>query len=151
MRFAPIGHRSSFNQAPSLGYASYPQGQLNTLLNKETLLIVMLETPEAIENVDAIAAIEGIDMVHIGSTDLSTEMGIPGEYRHERMREAYETTARAARTHGKAMGVGGVRNDLEFTTWLFKLGVRYFSGASDVGYVLSGGKADVTTLRGIAL
>jgi len=64
----------------------------------------MLETPEAIENADAIAAIDGIDIIHIGSSDLSTEMGIPGQYKHLRMREAYEATAKAARAHGKWMG-----------------------------------------------
>jgi hypothetical protein len=41
-------------------------------------------------------------------------MGIPGDYKHERMREAYETIARAAKAHGKSMGVGGVRQDVEF-------------------------------------
>jgi 2-keto-3-deoxy-L-rhamnonate aldolase RhmA len=151
VRFAPIGHRSSFNQAPSLGYGSYPQGQLNKLLNDETLLIVMLETPEAVENVDAIAAIKGIDMVHIGSTDLSTEMGIPGEYRHDRMRAAYEKVAAAAKAHGKSMGVGGVRNDMEYLTWLVSIGVRYLSGASDLGFILQGGKADVEVMRKIKL
>jgi 2-keto-3-deoxy-L-rhamnonate aldolase RhmA len=77
-----------------------------------------LETPEAIENAEAIAAVDGIDVVHIGSTDLSTEMGIPGQYRHVRMREAYETTGKAAKSHEKSFAVGGVRDDLEFQTWL---------------------------------
>jgi 2-keto-3-deoxy-L-rhamnonate aldolase RhmA len=101
------------------------------------LLIAMLETPEAIENADAIATVEGIDMLHIGSSDLSTEMGIPGQYKHARMRQAYEATARAARSHGKSMGVGGVREDFEFQTWLIQLGMRYLTGGSDVGYILS--------------
>ncbi|QJP17360.1 aldolase [Starkeya sp. ORNL1] len=151
VRFSPIGHRSAFSQAPSLGYASYPQGQINTVLNAETLLIVMLETPEAIENADAIAAIEGIDMVHIGSTDLSTELGVPGDYRHERMRAAYEEVAAAAKAHGKWMGVGGVRNDMEYLTWLVSIGVQYLSGASDLGFILQGGKADVAAMRKIPL
>jgi 2-keto-3-deoxy-L-rhamnonate aldolase RhmA len=149
-RFPPIGHRSAFGTGPSLGYVTRPQAETNALLNDQTLLLVMLETPEAIANADAIAAVEGVDAVHIGSTDLSTEMGIAGDYKHPRMREAYEITARAARTHGKAMGVGGVRNDREFQSWLLGLGVRYLSGASDVGYVLSAGKADVAMMRGLS-
>jgi 2-keto-3-deoxy-L-rhamnonate aldolase RhmA len=52
----------------------------------------MLETAEAIENADAIAAVDGIDIIHIGSSDLRTEMGIPGQYKHARVREAYEMT-----------------------------------------------------------
>jgi len=120
-------------------------------LNEQTLLIAMLETPEAIANADAIAAVEGIDIIHIGSTDLSTEMGIPGQYKHVRMREAYEATAKAARAHGKWMGVGGVREDLEFQTWLLQLGVRYLTGGSDVGYILSAGRADVKRIREVRL
>lgn len=150
-RFPPIGHRSSYGTGPALGYAQRPQGEANATLNEQTLLIVMLETPEAIINVDAIAAVDGIDMVHIGSTDLSTEMGIPGQYTHDRMREAYMATARAARANGKSMGVGGVRDDVPFLTWLVGLGVRYLSGASDVGLVTSGGRKDVQTMRKIAL
>ena len=144
-RFAPIGHRSAAGTVPALGYAPLK------LLNEHTLLIAMLETPEAIENVDAIAAVDGIDVVHIGSTDLSTEMGIPGDYQHPRMRAAFEATAAAAKHHGKAMGVGGVREDLAFQTWLVQLGVRYLTSGSDVGYILSAGRADVRQQRAIPL
>jgi 2-keto-3-deoxy-L-rhamnonate aldolase RhmA len=93
----------------------------------------------------------GIDVLHIGASDLSTEMGIPGQYTHERMRAAFESVARAAKGHGKAMGVGGVRQDFEFQSWLLRLGVRYLTGGSDVGYILSAGRADVKQLRELKL
>src|SRR4029077_16977912 len=140
-RYPPHGHRSASGSGPALGYAARSQGEINSYLNEQTLLIAMLETPEAIENADAIAAVEGIDMLHIGSSDLSIEMGIPGQYTHARMRAAYETTARAARAHVKSMGVGGVREDFEFQSWLIQLGMRYLTGGSDVGYILSAGCA----------
>jgi 2-keto-3-deoxy-L-rhamnonate aldolase RhmA len=104
-----------------------------------------------VQNADAIAAVEGIDVLHIGATDLSTEMGIPGQYTHDRMKAAFETVARAARGHGKAMGVGGVRQDFEFQSWLLRLGVRYLTGGSDIGYILSAGRADVKQLRELQL
>ena len=150
-RYPPHGHRSASGSGPALGYSVRSQGEINSYLNEQTLLIAMLETPEAIENADAIAAIDGIDMLHIGSSDLSTEMGIPGQYKHARMRQAYEATARAARAHGKSMGVGGVREDLEFQTWLMQLGMRYLTGGSDVCYILSAGRADVKRLREVRL
>ena len=146
-RFAPSGHRSAAGTVPSLGYAQLSQPEICRRLNQETLLIAMIETPEAVANADAIAAVEGIDTLHIGSTDLSTEMGIPGDYRHERMRGAYETIARAAKTHGKSMCVGGVRQDVEFQSWLLGLGVRYLTSGSDTLYILSGGRADVARIR----
>ena len=90
-------------------------------------------------------------MLHIGSSDLSTEMGIPGQYKHARMRDAYEATSRAARAHGKSMGAGGVREDLEFQTWLLQLGMRYLTGGSDVGYIPCAGRADAKRLREVRL
>jgi hypothetical protein len=67
------------------------------------------------------------------------------------MRAAFETVAQAAKSHGKAMGVGGVRQDFEFQSWLLRLGVRYLTGGSDVGYILSAGRADVKQLRELKL
>ena len=149
-RFAPSGQRSAAGTVPSLGYAQLTQPEICARLNQETLLIAMIETPEAVANADAIAAVEGIDTLHIGSTDLSTEMGIPGDYRHERMRAAFETVARAAKAHGKSMGVGGVRQDVAFQSYLLKLGVRYLTNGSDTLYILSGGRADVKQIREVA-
>ena len=149
--YAPKGHRSAFGSGPALGYAALPQAEVCKRLNEETLLIAMIETPEGVENADAMAVIDGIDVLHIGSSDLSTEMGIPGQYKSERMRAAYQTVADAARKHGKTFGVGGVRQDFEFQSWLIQIGMRYLTGGSDVGYILSAGRADVKQLRELKL
>jgi 2-keto-3-deoxy-L-rhamnonate aldolase RhmA len=77
--YAPKGHCSAFGSGPQLGYAAMPQAEVCKVLNKETLLMAMIETPEAVENAGAIAAVDGIDVLHIGASDLSTEMGIPGQ------------------------------------------------------------------------
>jgi 2-keto-3-deoxy-L-rhamnonate aldolase RhmA len=145
--YAPKGHRSAFGSGPQLGYAAIPQAEVCKILNEETVLMAMIETPEAVENAEEIAAVEGIDVLHIGASDLSTEMGIPGQYSSERMRAAFEKVAGAARRHGKAMGVGGVRQDFEFQSWLIKLGMRYLTGGSDIAYILAAGRADVKQLR----
>ena len=76
-RYPPHGHRSASGSGPALGYSVRSQGEINSYLNEQTLLIAMLETPEAIENADAIAAIDGIDMLHIGSSDLSPRWASP--------------------------------------------------------------------------
>ncbi|MGA9867727.1 MAG: aldolase/citrate lyase family protein [Acetobacteraceae bacterium] len=150
-RFAPLGRRSAAGSGPALGYAALSQAEVNRRLNEETLLIAMIETPEAVAQADAIAGVDGIDMLHIGSTDLSTEMGIAGEYEHERMRAAYRTVAAAAKAHGKSFGVGGVRENLAFQSWLVSLGMRYLTGGSDTGYILSAGRRDVRQLREVKL
>ena len=102
--FKPMGRRSASGTLPSLGYRPMSQGEVNRLVNQETLVIPIIETEEGLANVEAIAAVEGIDMLHIGANDLSVEMGLPGQIRHPRMREAYARVAAAARAHGRAHG-----------------------------------------------
>src|SRR5437879_3174155 len=121
--YAPKGYRSAFGSGPQLGYAAIPQAEVCEILNRETLLMAMIETPEAVENAAEIAAVDGIDCLHIGASDLSTEMGIPGQYTHERMRAAFERVGKAARANGKSFGVGGVRQDFQFQSWLIGVGM----------------------------
>jgi hypothetical protein len=66
------------------------------------------------------------------------------------MRAAFELVAQMARAR-QGDGVGGVREDLEFQSWLFGIGVRYLTGGSDVGYILTAGRADVERLRAVRL
>ena len=150
--YAPKGHRLAFGSGPQLGYAAIPQAEVCTILNAETVLMAMIETPEAVENAEEIAAVEGIDVLHIGASDLSTEMGIPGQYSSERMRAAFEKVAGAARRHGKQMGVGGVRQDLRVPELAHQARhVRYLTGGSDIAYILSAGRADVKQLRDLKI
>ena len=148
-RFPPVGHRSVMGTGPALGYRSMPLAEINHRLNEQTLLVVMLETPQGIENAGEIAAVAGIDILLIGSNDLCTELGIPGQLRHAKLREAYEKTAAACKAHRKALGVGGIRGDLELQSDLVKMGARFIIAGSDVSYLMAAAKKDVETLRTI--
>ncbi len=150
-RFPPIGHRSTSSTGPSVGYRKMSFADINRRLNEETLLIAMLETPQAIENADAIAAVPGIDMVHIGAVDVSSELGIPGELRDPRMRAVFEKVAGACRRHGKAMGVGGARSDATLQKELIALGVRYLTIGSDVSFLMAAARTDVAALRALGV
>lgn len=149
LRFPPLGMRSAYGTGPALGYRAIGQGDVNQFLNEQELVIAMLETPQAIEQADAIAAMPGIDMVHIGALDVSNVMGIPAAYGDPRMRAAFEKVARACKAHGKAMGVGGARGDREMQQYLIGLGVRYLTTGSDVSFLMSAARADVAALRGM--
>ena len=136
---------------PALGYRALPLGEFNTRLNSETVVIVMLETAAGIDNADAIAAVPGIDVLLIGSGDLTTDYGIPGQVDHPRLREAYERVAGACRTHGKVLGVGGIRNNVTLQGELIRLGARFVIAGTDTTYVLAGARQDTTALRAIPL
>ncbi|MBV8397278.1 MAG: aldolase [Acetobacteraceae bacterium] len=150
-RFPPLGQRSVMGLGPALGYRAMPLGEINERLNAETALIVMLETAEGIENADAIAALRGIDVLLIGSGDLTTDYGIPGQVDHPRLREAYERVADACRTRGKVLGVGGIRHNVSLQGELIRLGARFVIAGTDVNYVLAGARQDTTALREIPL
>jgi len=150
-RFPPLGRRSVMGLGPALGYRAIPLGEINERLNAETALIVMLETGEGIDNAAVVAAVPGIDVLLIGSGDLTTDYGIPGQVDHPRLREAYERVAEACHSHGKVLGVGGIRHNVALQGELIRLGARFVIAGTDVIYVLAGARQDTTALREIPL
>ncbi|MGX9964375.1 HpcH/HpaI aldolase family protein [Roseomonas sp. F4] len=146
-RFPPLGHRSVMGPGPGTGYRAMPLKQINATLNAGTLVVCMIETPEGVGNAEAIAAVPGVDMLLIGSNDLCTEMGIPGELRNPKLREAYVTVAAACRAHGKVLGVGGIRGDVELQRDLIGLGARFLIAGNDVAYLMAAARADAATLH----
>jgi 2-keto-3-deoxy-L-rhamnonate aldolase RhmA len=149
-RFPPLGHRSVMGPTPALAYRALPLGETNQTLNAETLLIVMIETPEGVERADEIAAVEGVDLLLIGSNDLCTELGIPGELQHPRLRAAYEAVARACKAHRKTLGIGGIRGEPKLQGELIALGARFLIAGNDVGYLAAAARKDVEALRQLA-
>ena len=106
----------------------------------------MIESAEAVRNAEAIAAVEGIDVLFIGTSDLTADMGISGEIGHARVTEAYEKVGAACRRHGKTLGMGGVY-DKEHASRYIKLGARFVLTGSDHNYLVAGAKARVEALR----
>ena len=99
------------------------------------------------ENADAIASVPGIDVLLIGSNDLCTAMGIPGETRNPKLRASYEKVAAACRPHGKHLGIGGIRSDPSHVAELIGLGARFVIAGSDVQYLMSAARGDVAELQ----
>ena len=84
-KFAPLGNRSNAGRYPQFAYRAIPAVQTREALNDNTLLIVMIESQAALENVEEIAAVPGVDIVHIGSSDLSADFGVPGQNTHPKV------------------------------------------------------------------
>jgi 2-keto-3-deoxy-L-rhamnonate aldolase RhmA len=146
-RFPPLGERSVGGAGPLQGYRATPLGEVNKEGNAATVLIAMLETPEGIANADAIAAVPGIDVLLIGSNDLCTAMGIPGELKSPKLRAAHEGAAKACKAHGKHLGVGGIRADVEHVAELIELGARFVIAGSDLQYLMKSARHEVAALR----
>lgn len=147
-KFAPIGHRSYGGPLPQLGYASLPHREHMAAANARSLIIAMVESPTSVANAEAIAALEGVDMLSFGTHDLTLAMGIPGELDHPRVEEAYRTVIAACRVHGKSAGLGGIADRALLERYL-PLGFTAISIASDLGLVLAGARAQRAMLRQI--
>lgn len=148
-KFPPLGHRSTGGPSVHLGFRPVPGA--GDILNDATLVTVMLESPGAIANADAIAAVEGVDMIMIGTNDLSTEMGVPGQLGHDKIRAAYKTVGEACRKHGIHFAMGGVRGNPELISDYIGCGVRFILAASDSSLVLAGARREAEALRAIPL
>ena len=146
LRFPPRGHRSWGGPVAVFGFQPPSMREAQEAIDGELLLVVMVETPEAVANADAIAAVPGVDVLLIGTSDLSSEMGIPGEIGHPRVEEAYRQVAEACRRHGKVLGMGGVYDD-ETAPRYIKLGARMLLGGSDQQFILQAGSARAKALQ----
>lgn len=144
-RFAPLGERSVPGAFPALGYAPRAFDEAAAILNRETMVVVMIESERAIANADAIAAVDGVDCLFVGCSDLTFELGIPAQYDHPRMRESLETVATAARAHGKTAGFGGVADDALAAEYL-GLGLNLVLAGNDLALTLRGARARATAL-----
>ena len=87
--YPPKGHRSMTGVLPQLDFKQQPIADVASIINKNMLIVIMLESPEAIDNVDSIAAVDGVDVILIGTNDLCMEMGIPGDYSNPKVKDAY--------------------------------------------------------------
>ena len=148
LRYPPAGHRSIARASPLVSFDSVPLGEFMRDANEQMLIIAMLESPGAIEQAEAIAAVDGIDGLLIGTNDLCTEMGIPGEFGHERVTDAYAEMIRACVKHGKHPGMAGVRED-ELMQRYIEMGARFILAGVDLPLMMEAGKARTKFLRGI--
>lgn len=121
-RFAPRGQRSQTAMVPQLGMRPTPARVLNPALDDTTIVQILLETPQGIANADAIAEVDGVDMLGIGANDLTAELGVPGQYDDPRVHDAVAAVGTAARRYGKLMTIGGI-SDQQILDALVPLGV----------------------------
>lgn len=129
-RFAPRGMRGVCRYVRAAGYSSVAAAEYFAK-SQDILCIVHIEGREALEQADAIAAVDGIDICFIGPWDLSQSLGIPGQVDHPRMIEAIEGLAARLRPQGKVLGT--FLDDDRHLAAFARAGIQYFAYGTDVG------------------
>lgn len=144
--YPPKGHRSMTGVLPQLDFKQKPIAEVAKLINDNMLIVIMLESPEAISNVDSIAAVEGVDVILIGTNDLCMEMGIPGDYNNPKVKEAYRKVIEACKKHGKTPGMGGVYNE-ELMSEYIGMGMKFILSGSDLSFMMQSASQRSNKLR----
>jgi 2-keto-3-deoxy-L-rhamnonate aldolase RhmA len=147
LKYPPVGHRSIAGAMVAYDFERVSAPDAIAAINATTLVVVMIETPPAVENADAIAAVDGVDVLLIGTNDLSTEMGISGQFAHARIVAAYEAVTAACRKHGKWSGMGGAYAEEHLRRYI-GMGVRMVLAGSDLTLMMQAGAQTVATVRG---
>lgn len=141
-KYAPIGARGCTNNQPIFDFQHVSTLKQNEALNTQTMLIPMIETPGAVDLAEEIFAIEGVDGVLVGSNDLTTDLGIPGQYDNPLYLNAVTKIINAANKAGKPVGIGGIGGRLDLLERWFSLGATWSLGGQD-GAILQKGMKNV--------
>jgi 4-hydroxy-2-oxoheptanedioate aldolase len=149
-KFPPLGERSAAGPLPHLHYHSFPVAEADAAMNAATLLVVQFESEEALTKADEIVSVDGVDMVLIGSNDMLAGWGLAGQYDHPRLRAAYAKTIEVCRRHGKHVGVGGLSSRPQLAAEFVKMGARYVSTGTDLGFLLAACTAKAKEVREMA-
>ena len=135
-KFAPLGERGCDGANGDAPYCSIPIAEYVELANRETFLVVQVEQAHAVEQAEAIAAVEGVDVLMLGPGDFSVLSGVPGELRHASVVKAMEDIARAARNTGKHWGTT-CSGSAQMAT-LLELGAKFVCCGADILMVKRG-------------
>jgi len=134
--YPPEGDLSVPGAIVQFGYDRYALDEAAAMFNREVVCVVMIESREAVANVEAIAAVPGVHGLLIGASDLCFEMGLPGGYGHPKMIEAVQKVCTAARAAGKFVGMGGPKKPEDWQRYV-DFGVRMIMTENDLALLLA--------------
>ncbi len=127
VKYYPLGHRGMFSGSRPADYGlSGSTADYVEAANRNTLVCLMLEEVEAIENLESMVEVEGVDVFFIGSGDLSQSMGYPGQQTHP---EVQELMAKGVSIIREAGQVAGVSCPDSYVPKFLDMGVQYFHGS----------------------
>lgn len=128
-RFHPIGRRPVDGGNADGAYCNIPFLEYLKQANEQRFVAVQIEDPEPLDDLEAIASLEGIDIIFFGPGDFSQGIGAPGLWGHPKLIETRTRIAKVASAHGKFAGIPGVAATLDE---FIAMGYRFISLGADV-------------------
>ena len=130
-RYPPLGRRGAAFGFAQCDYQGGDVGEKIRSYHERTLVIAQIETERGLDQVEKIAAVDGIDVLWVGHFDLSNFMGIPGQFNDPRFDAAMRKVAQVARQHGKAAGF--MATDAAWIARAREMGFTMIAGGTDTG------------------
>ena len=144
-KFPPLGIRGA-GAGPYCGYGITLNEAIATG-NEDTLVIVMVETKEAVENIDEILKVEGIDGIFMGPFDLSCSYGFPGDITNPVVSDAMVKVREACKKHGKAAGMHVIPNDEKILSDAIEKGFTFLALSFDSNFIYLGSRGMLETAK----
>jgi 2-dehydro-3-deoxyglucarate aldolase/4-hydroxy-2-oxoheptanedioate aldolase len=129
-KFPPTGERGTILTGRDANYSHKTVAQFVADANRDTFVAIQIETAAALEAVDDIAKLPGVDHLFVGPTDLSVVLGIPGQFHDEKLWSAIGKVSEACRRHGKTWGC--VTPDPKFADRAVETGCKMVTLGNDV-------------------
>ncbi|MCI8550598.1 MAG: hypothetical protein HFI68_08445 [Lachnospiraceae bacterium] len=137
-KYTPIGKRGISTTRAHTDYNPPPLWEYLKQANERVGLFVQAETKTAVENMEEIVALEGIDGVLIGPNDLAGDYGMPGKVNGEEIRQAVKKLAKESRKHNKASGI--ITGNKELLRYSLNQGLNLYSYGSELDLLLKGAR-----------
>lgn len=147
IKYPPVGRRGS---ALSRGHTAFRGGSVATAMeeaNEQSVLWVQIETLEALDNLEAITAIPGVDALFVGPNDLSIALGLPGEMQAPIVADAVERVLVACAEHGVSAAIQA--NDMAYAAYWIARGMNILSYSSEISLLVAAASSAAANLRNV--
>lgn len=139
-KFPPLGIRGAGSPA-HLSYAPVTWAEGVEIANRESMVVLQIESRKAVDNIESIASVPGVDAFLLGPLDMSISLGHPGDLDSEESHEQFRRVCHVARAHGVAVGIACSGDNARL---YYEMGIRLFSIGNVLGHLRTGLQAAAT-------
>jgi len=133
-KYPPVGIRGVGPRRPSKFWTEF--NEYFAVANEEIMVVVQVETAEAVDNLEEILSVDGVDAFFIGPSDLSVSMGLKGDLSHPKLLEMIERALATGKKIGVPAGIFVLSSD--WTKRHIDQGFQFISIGSDTGFLMRG-------------
>lgn len=144
-KYEPHGQRGASISGIHTGYRKVEHSEYMRWANEETMIVVQIETKRAVDHVEELVSVDGVDATWIGPFDLAQTMGLVGQWTHPQLFECYEKVIAACKRHGVAPGIH-MRDLSQLKHWVDK-GIRLATYSNDYGLLIEAAQKALSELR----